>query len=349
MTRVLHVGNFPTSARDCFLHNTTVKLNNGLTRNGHSVIAFSDRAVARASTILGHRRWGRRGVNAALLALAREARPGLLLLTHADMINNATIAAIRTALPELRVVQINVDPLFEPDNVVRIAARMPLVDASLITTAGPALAALARPGRVVGFLPNAVDWSIETGEAHLHDRLAHDFFYACGNPARPPRIVCGRAWNMEDFITALLAAVPGARPLLAGLGRQPHLRAARYQAALETVAIGLNISRRADSHLYSSDRLAQMAGNGLAILMERATGYDTLFGDDEMGFFSSFEELAEMLARLIAEPARRRAMAAAGRARYHALFNERIVARYVHDVAFGRHDPAEYSWPTLAG
>jgi hypothetical protein len=349
MTRVLHVGNFPTSARDCFLHNTTVKLNNGLTRNGHSVIAFSDRAVARASGWFGHRRWGRRGVNAALLALCREARPGLLLLTHADMIDNATISAIREQLPLLRVIQINVDPLFEPNNVARIEARMPVVDASLITTAGPQLAALAQPGRVVGFLPNAVDWSIETGEAHLHDRLAHDFFYACGNPARPLRVVCGRAWNMDDFIGKLLDAVPGARPLLAGLGGEPHLRAAGYQAALETVAIGLNISRRADSHLYSSDRLAQMAGNGLAVLMERACGYDTLFGDDEMGFFSSFEELAEMLARLIAEPARRRAMAEAGRARYHALFNERIVAGYVHDVAFGRHDPAGYEWPTLAG
>lgn len=349
MTRILHVGNFPTSARDCFLHNTTVKLNNGLIRNGHTVIPFSDRDVARASTIFGHRRWGRRGVNAALLALCREARPGLLLLTHADMIDAATIAEIREQLPDVKVVQINVDPLFEAENVTRIEAKMPVVDATLITTAGPQLAALVQPGRVVGFLPNAVDWSIETGQAHLHERLDHDFFYACGNPARPLRMVCGRAWNMDDFIGELLAAVPGARPLLGGALGRPQLRAAGYQTALEHVAIGLNISRRADSHLYSSDRLAQMAGNGLAVLMERATGYDTLFDDDQMGFFSSFEELADMLRRLIAEPARRRAMAEAGRARYHALFNERIVAGYVHDVAFGRHDPAGYAWPTLAG
>ncbi len=349
MTRILHVGNFPTSARDCFLHNTTVKLNNGLIRNGHTVIQFSDREVARASTIFGHRRWGRRGVNAALLALCREARPGLLLLTHADMIDVATISAIREQLPDLKVVQINVDPLFEPDNIARIEAKFPVVDATLITTAGPQLAALARPGRVVGFLPNAVDWSIETGQAHLHDRLEYDVFYACGNPARPLRVVCGRAWDMDDFMRELLAAVPGARPLLGGALGRPKLRAAGYQAALESVAIGLNISRRADSHLYSSDRLAQMAGNGLAVLMERATGYDTLFDDDQMGFFSSFEELAEMLGRLIAEPARRRAIAGAGRARYHALFNERIVAGYLHDVAFGRHDPAGYAWPTLAG
>lgn len=347
MTRILHVGNFPTSARDCFLHNTTVKLGHGLVRNGHAVIAFSDRFVARAHGF-GHRKWGRRGVNRALRELALAARPGLLVLTHADMIDVATVAALRDDLPGLRVVQVNVDPLFEPDNLARIRRWMPVSDATLVTTAGAPLAALAAPGRVVGFLPNAVDFSIETGEAHRHDVLAHDFFFACGHPSRPLRVVGGAEWDMDALMTRLIAHVPGVRPLLAGALGRPHLQAAAYQQALETVAIGLNISRRADAPLYSSDRLAQMAGNGLAVLIERQTGYDRLFGEDEMGFFSSVAELEEMLARLVAEPARRRAMAAAGRARYHALFNERVVAAYLHDVAFGTHDPRRYAWPTLA-
>lgn len=346
MTRILHVGNFPTSARDCFLHNTTVKLSNGMVRNGHAVIDFSDRFVARAHGF-GHRRWGRRAVNRALRELALAARPGLLLLTHADMIDVETVAALRDALAGLRVVQLNVDPLFEPGNVARIRRWMAVSDATLVTTAGPQLAALAGPGQLVGFLPNAVDLSIETGQAHRADRLEYDFFYACGHPSRPLRVVGGREWDMDALMTALIGRVPGVRPLLAGALGRPHLQAAAYQDALETVAIGLNISRRADSFLYSSDRLAQMAGNGLAVLIERATGYDTLFDDAMLGFFSSVDELGELLARLVAEPARRRAMAEAGRARYHALFNERVVAGYVHDVAFGAHDPSRYEWPTL--
>ena len=40
-------------------------------------------------------------------------------------------------------------------------------------------------------------------------------------------------------------------------------------------------------------------------------------------------------------------MAEAGRARYHALFNETLVARYVVDVAFDSHDHTRYEWPTL--
>ena len=66
-----------------------------------------------------------------------------------------------------------------------------------------------------------------------------------------------------------------------------------------------------------------------------------------MLFFSSMDELAAQLCRAIAEPAWRQAVAEAGRARYHALFSETVVARYVADIAFDRHDPAAYEWPTL--
>ncbi|MEJ0045930.1 MAG: glycosyltransferase [Rhodospirillales bacterium] len=111
--------------------------------------------------------------------------------------------------------------------------------------------------------------------------------------------------------------------------------------------MGLNASRRNDLPLYSSDRLAQMVGSGQLALVDRATGYSSLFSPEEMGFFASLDELAALVRRMIAEPVARQAAAAAGRARYHALFNETRVARYVQGVAFGSHDPADYEWPTL--
>jgi hypothetical protein len=49
----------------------------------------------------------------------------------------------------------------------------------------------------------------------------------------------------------------------------------------------------------------------------------------------------------VKDPARRMAVAAAGRARYHELFNEQRVAAYVLDVALDRLDPGAYPWPTL--
>jgi hypothetical protein len=345
--RILHVGNFGSRAKGAFLHSVAPKLSRGLVRAGHHVVDFADRDVARAGSPFGTRKLGGPHANRMLSRLAQDMRPDLLLLGHADTIQAATVAALRRALPALRVLQWNVDPLFEPDNLARLRGKLDVVDATLVSTAGAALAPLRRAGMRLGFFPNPVDTSIESARADLEPALPHDLFFACGHPRRPRRALCGQEWDMEAFFAALRGAVPGLRARLAGLDGQPHLAGADYQAVLGQCAAGLNASRRQDWLLYSSDRLAHMAGNGQAILMDRATGYDTLFGDGEMVFFSGFDELAARLRRLVAEPAWRMAVAGAGRARYHALFNETLVARYVVGVAFGTHRAQDYAWPTL--
>lgn len=344
---ILHVGNFGSRAKGAFTHSVAPKLSRGLVRLEHQVIDFADRDAARAATPFGARKLGVGGANRALAQLALDTRPDVLLLGHADTIRARTIADLRRALPAMRVLQWNVDPLFEPDNVARLRGKIDVVDATLVSTAGAALRAVARPGMALGFLPNPVDFSVESGAAHLEAAPDYDLFYACGHPARPARHLFGRAWNMERLLTDLRAAAPGLRARLPGLFGAPTLAGAAYQHALEKCAIGLNVSRRNDVPLYSSDRLAHMVGNGQAILIDRATGYGTLFGEDELAFFADFDGLAARLRELVADPPRRMALAAAGRAKYHALFNETRVAAYVLAVACGTHRAGDQPWPTL--
>jgi hypothetical protein len=344
--RILHAGNFGSRAKGAFLHSVAAKLSRGLTRAGHHVVEFADRDVARAATPFGARKFGVRGANAAFTRLARDMRPDVLVLGHADTLRPATIAALRKTMPALRVLQWNVDPLFEPDNIARLRAKFGVVDATLVSTGGEALAALRHAGMRLGFLPNPVDFSIETGQAHLQRDLPYDLFFACGHPTRPRRLVFGEAWDMEALFAALARKLPALRLNLAGFAGHPPVFGHAYQAALGQTAMGLNVSRRNDVLLYSSDRLAQLAGNGLAVLIDRATGYDRLFTHEEMAFFASLDELAAHLRRLAADPAARCALAAAGRARYHALFNETLVARYLVDMACGTHDPKNVEWPS---
>ena len=345
---IVHVGQFPFGLRPGFQHGVAVKLSNGLIRSGHLVLNFSDRDVARARSLFGNRKLGRRPANAALLAFCRHHRPDVLLLGHADVIAPDTVAVLRVALPGLRVAQWNVDPLFEPDNIRRLSSKLPVVDATFVSTAGAPMQALREGGHTVAFMANPVDVSIERGRNDLATHLPHDLFYACGHPSRPKRVICGQEWDMEAFARALLEAVPGLDPALGGLLGRPLLTGAAFQTALESCALGLNASRRSDHYLYSSDRLAQLAGNGLVVLIERATGYGDVFSDDEMAFFSTFEELAGQIGRLIADPARRRAIATAGRARYIGLFNERAVAERLLDVLLHDADPDREPWHQAA-
>ena len=347
MVLVVHVANFGNRPKWAFQNNVERKLSNGLIRNGHQVLNFSDRDAAMAGSLLGpHRFGGRRYANDSLRDLCIAVRPAVLVLGQTDVIRPETVADIRAELPSVRVLQWSVDALFEPGNIERLERNLPVVDASLVSTAGADLAPLARPGKRLGFLPNPVDFSIERGENHLRTDLPFDLFYACGNPT-DLRDVGGRAWNMDDFMRELLAALPGVRAKFAGLMGQKGLGGSAYQDALESAAIGLNISRKSHQLLYSSDRLAHLAGNGLAVMIERTTGYDSLFSDDEMVFFSSFDDIVVAIDRLAKDPARRMAVATAGRARYHELFNEQRVAAYLLDMAFDRLDPAAWPWPTL--
>jgi glycosyltransferase involved in cell wall biosynthesis len=80
------------------------------------------------------------------------------------------------------------------------------------------------------------------------------------------------------------------------------------------------------------------------VAIERAVGYGDYFGEDEMLFFSSFEELVERLARLAAEPDLRMRMASAFRSRYFEKFNERNVAAHLLAVLTAERAPEDMPW-----
>ena len=347
MASIVYVGGFSFKVKGgAFYHGASWKLSNGLIRNGHSVINFSDRDVARAQGFLGHRKFGIRGANDALRSLCRSVEPSLLVLAHADVIAPATVADIRADLPGLRIVQLNVDPMFEQDNVDRLQRKVDVVDATFVTTAGEALLPLYRPGKAVGFMPNPVDFSIERGRADLNEHPDFDLFFAFFG-AHLPRNICGVDCTPETLLAMIEAAVPKVRLKLAAIRNAPMLVGAALDKALATTGSGLNLSRRNDSYLYSSDRISQMVGNGLAVLVDRATGYGSLFSDEEFAFFATIDELMEQIDRLASDGAYRRRIGGQGRARYHALFNEQIVAKYIWDVAFGAFRETDYPWPTL--
>jgi len=344
--KIVHVGQFHLlKPKGAYVHSVAPKLSNGFIRNGHRVFDFSDRDMARATSMFSNRKMGVGSANRLLQSLCNEIAPDLLVLGHADVIEPATIAKIRWDHPRLRTLQWNVDPLFEADNLGRVARKLDVVDATLVSTAGDALAPLVRPGKALGFLPNPVDFSVETGASHEALDLPYDLFCAAG----PDNLRCigGRMLTVDNLIEEIKREIPAIRCKLGMLQGEPHLKGHAYQDALAESAIGVNVSRRNDALLYSSDRLAHLVGNGLAALVDRRTGYDRLFSDDQFIFFSSIDEMIRHLRALVAEPTRRAAIAAHGRARYHELFNERKVSQYIVEAAFGEVRRSDYEWPTL--
>lgn len=350
--RIVHVGNFGVRARGASLHGVAPKISNGLIRNGHFVFNFDDREAARAANIFGHRKLGCRGANRALLKLCDHFGPDLVILGHADVISADTLSEIRARHHGVRMLQWNVDSLFddektETDNVQRIRSKLDVVDGTFISTAGPVLKQFARAGHVVGFLPNPVDNSIERGQNFRRTDLDFDVLYAVRNGA-VMRHHCGRPCDVEELGRRLTAFLPDVRFRFLGLAGQSLAAGIQYQTALESAKMGLNLSRRNDVYLYSSDRMAHLVGNGLLTFVDRASGFADLFGEDELAFYGSEDELFDKVRFFKERDVERRRVAENGWRRCYRLFSCEVVARYLVDAVFERAEPALHGWPMNA-
>ena len=354
--RILHVANFGFKPVKVYLHSTARKLSNGWVRGGHHVINFSDRDIARWNSLLGSRSLGARAVNRLLLESCRNFQPDVVAFGHADLITLETVCEIRSILPDAKMLQWNVDWLVpnghalanDPtakNNRVKLLGKQPFLNATFVTTAGEALREIAGPAHIAAFLPNPVDRSIERNRNFERADLPCDVFFP-SNSEDDRRFHCGQWRGMGDFTRDMQKALPDMLFLTPGINGVPKVFGPQYQEAICRCRIGLNISRRNDSYLYSSDRLAHLIGNGLVVCIDRATGYADIFSDDEMIFYASEEELFSRLARLKRDDAERRRIAERGWRRYGELFEDRIVAQYMLDVVYGEHDAGKYVWPT---
>jgi hypothetical protein len=344
--RIVHVGNFGLTPRKLYLHNVATKLSNGWVRNGHHVINFHDREAAKWSS-LGLKGYGRRRANRLLTELCIETRPDLLMLGHADIISTQTIAELRRRLPAMKVAQWSVDWIYPEThagkNIETLTGKAAVTDWTFVSSAGAALDHLRGLCGGVAFMPNPVDPSIETSRAFETDQPV-DVFVSSGRKAEV-RHHLGAEVRLDDVVADLQARLPGVSFEAHGLFGAPTIWGPAYHHAISRSAMGLNMSRHNGAYLYSSDRIAHLAGNGVAVLIERATGYGDLFGEDEMLFYSSDDELAAQIERHARDGFARRRVARKGWARYRALFDNARVSAYMLDVVYGRCQGAEFEWP----
>ena len=62
---------------------------------------------------------------------------------------------------------------------------------------------------------------------------------------------------------------------------------------LSNSKMALNLSRGKPVKYYSSDRLAQLMGNGLLTFINKNTCYNDFFTNKEMVFYNSIDDLAD--------------------------------------------------------
>ncbi len=315
------------------------KLLHGFIRLGCNVHVFNDREVARGSTPLLSTSTGRAAANRKLLQTCDNFRPDLVLLGHCELIANDTLESMRATLPGLRIAYRNVDALTDAKNQARIRLRADTVDAIFVTTAAPVQDHPATCRARLHFMPNPVDPAVDVGCGFARSDQANDLFFAVGTSG-------GRDQRL-DLVTAALARLPALRADIRGVAGHPALRGAAYLEAMADARMGLSISRPDNVYLYASDRMSQLLGNGLLTFQSRASGFQDLFGADQIAFYDGLEELVEKVDFFARHDAARRKTAEAGWRAAHSMFASHRVAQYILERSFDQPLSESYPWPTV--
>jgi len=311
------------------------KLMCGAIRNDWRICEFSDRDMARLLAPLGIRSLGGVIANRKLLLTAKNFRPDIMLLGHCDYITNETLAAIRAAVPGIRIAHFNVDPLWQPRTRAQMADRMESCDALFATTAGDVLKTWTTGRNVVAYMPNPSDPSMENQDNGAKTDFARDLFFA-GNPREgDPR------W---DLLRELLPKIEGGLRVEIFGAERPSIWGADYEDVLATSKMSLNLNRREGDLWYSSDRIAHLMGFGILTFQSSKNGMQRFFTDRETIWFDEAADLAEKILRYQADDGARAAVASAGRAKYHALFNGARVLRFMVETMLGEPYSEPYEW-----
>ena len=311
------------------------KLMCGAIRNNWRLCEFSDRDMARLLAPLGIRAIGGAIANRKLVLAARNFRPDVVLLGHCDYISNSTLFEIRDSLPGVKIAHFNVDPLWQEGTRRQMEDRKESCDGLFATTAGEGLKAWTTGSNFVAYMPNPSDPSMEHGDNSAKTVFARDLFYAANPRSGDPRIA---------FLAELRKKIDGRiRAEYFGIDT-PSVWGARYEEILASSKMSINLNRREGDKWYSSDRIAHLMGYGILTFQSSRNSMDRFFSPDETVFFDGPDDLAEKILRCNADDAARMRIAAAGRAKYHRLFNGARVLRYMVETLFGADCSEPYEW-----
>ena len=109
--------------------------------------------------------------------------------------------------------------------------------------------------------------------------------------------------------------------------------------------MGLNLSRGEPIKYYSSDRIAQIIGNGLVTLIDEKTCYNDFFDKSEMVFYKNLSDLSEKIMKISKDEKLRKLIGKRGRDKYHKYFNSNLVSEFIVNKTLDINDNKnKYLW-----
>jgi len=331
--KILHVTNFNERHNGRLFYNTGKRINNGLIRLNHSVLDFSDRDIVSYYRSLNDVN-GSKKLNSKLIEVISNYVPNILILGHADLIKKETLIYIKKNYPQIKIVQWFLDRMDSNwlVNRKRFLDKIEIMDASFCTTDPSALKFSSKQN--IFYIPNPVDESFESLHNYKHENFNNDVFFAMSHGVHRGILKRGKFDPRENFINKLIKKIPNIRFDLYGMHEKQPVWADNFINVISQSKIGLNLSQGKTAKYYSSDRFAQLVGNGLMVMIDEKTQFNDFFDNDEIITYNNINDLSEKIIKYSQDDKLRKKIAKNGRDKYFKYFNSTIIADFIIKKAF---------------
>ena len=133
----------------------------------------------------------------------------------------------------------------------------------------------------------------------------------------------------ENFLKKLTNKLPNIKFDLYGVDNKQPIWADNFIKSISQSKISLNLSQGHNAKYYSSDRFAQLIGNGLLTFIDEKTKFSDFFNKDEIITYKNINDLSKKIEKYSIDDVLRQKIAKKGRDKYFKFFNSTIVAEFI--------------------
>ena len=342
--KILHITNFNQRFNGRLHYNTGRRLNNGFTRLGHNVLTISDRDIVNKNKNLADYN-GKRFLQKTIIEAYGNFRADCLILGHADSVKTETLNYLKNLNTDLKISQWFLDPIGKngPDfkkNTHRVLEKVSFLDATFLTSDPSALSTKIDNSH---YIPNPCDQSFETLKNYQSD-TENDIFFAMSHGVHRGSLKKGKFDDRESFINKLIKKNKNVSFDIYGMNNVQPIWGDKFISKISNSSMGLNLSRGQPVKYYSSDRLAQLLGNGLLTFVDIRTKFDHFFSNNQIVFYNDLNDLSYKINKYKKDSKERRRIAKNGNNFYLKEFNSTKVADFILSKTMDYKSKYKFIW-----
>ena len=278
------------------------------------------------------------------MEITSNYNPDLILFGHADMVSTETINKIKKFYPKIKFAQWFLDKMDNKDwyhNKKRFLQKFDLMDANFCTT-HPSAINLNK--KKCYYIPNPVDKTLDNLKIFKNKNFLYDIFFAMSHGVHRGILKKGKIDSREYFIKELIKINNNIKFDIYGMDNKQPVWADDFKNKVKLSKMALNLSQGKPLKYYSSDRIAQLIGNGILTFVEESTKLNKIFSNKEVVFYKNLKDLSKKIEKLMNNDTLRIKISIAGYNKYHKYMNSNLVAEYIINKIFKIKSQKKYLW-----